>query len=453
MPLIVDPDQLNQGVEVTINTTAKTIALNIAGNLSTDGVTLQCVYSFLKEEWKGDDLLIKFPFPMNAITEEKFEMISGWDWANTTTRELIRSGGWAVLNDGGVAVEEYAGVITLGTLGATDQVYYIQVAAGSSTNIVRQGVVNQAIKIYGDATHGSINYRSFLTLFVREQGKTYDDATLNDIGVTTMTYQVYRFPLTNAADPKITVADGVIDSTAPYTGMTIEWFVAAQPRTIGGTSYNFHVIIDGNAGTAEQIYMFVQRQLRKSTDIDAGSGTKIGKVTNLLLTFVGDTLYTLLDSTGGTYIDDFLPADTNRLVFTDDTNAQITFPFLATLTILFGDNLKNDPASIYRVFFYTDQAGTNAGYNFGTPNAITVWDAGSILMTGTVGGVASKQLTYAYDTNEQRGAGSAIEDAPVIVVGIGTTTAQYVIASGTITRSVANQVSLVAALERNYANP
>ena len=453
MPIIVDPDQLNQGSEVTINTTAKTIALNVAGNLSTEGVSLQCVYSFLKEEWKNDAALIKFPFPMNAITEEKFEMISGWDWANTTSRELIRTGGWAVLNDAGVAVEEYAGVITLGTLGLTDQVYYIQVAAGSSTDFVLQGVVNQAVKIYGDAGHGSVNFRTFLTLFVREQGKTYDDANLADIGVSTMTYQVYRFPLTNTSDPKITIADGIIDSTLPYTGMSIEWFGGNQARSIGGTSYNFRVIVDGNAGTAEQIYMFVQRQLRKASDIDTGAGTKIGKVTNLLLTFVGDTLYTLLDSTGGTYIDDFLPADTNRLVFTDNLNAQITYPFLATLTLLFGDNLKNDPAAIYRVFFYTDQAGTNAGYNFGTPNALTVWDAGSILMSGPVSGLSAKQLTYAYDTNEQRGAGSAVKEAPVIVVGIGTTTAQYVLASGTITRSVANQVSLVAALERNYANP
>lgn len=50
MPLIVDPDSLSQNTEVTINTTAKSITLTKAGNLSDDGVTLQCVYSFLKEE-------------------------------------------------------------------------------------------------------------------------------------------------------------------------------------------------------------------------------------------------------------------------------------------------------------------------------------------------------------------------------------------------------------------
>ena len=48
MALITDPDQLNQSTEITINTSAKTITLNVAGNLSNDGVTGQALYSFLK---------------------------------------------------------------------------------------------------------------------------------------------------------------------------------------------------------------------------------------------------------------------------------------------------------------------------------------------------------------------------------------------------------------------
>lgn len=85
MALIVDPDLLSQGVEVTISSVAKTIALNIAGDLSADGVTGQCLYSFLKEEWKSDANLIKFPFPMISITNEQFEFIEGWKPANDAT--------------------------------------------------------------------------------------------------------------------------------------------------------------------------------------------------------------------------------------------------------------------------------------------------------------------------------------------------------------------------------
>ena len=48
MTLITDPDSLNQGTEIIFDAPNKTIQLIVAGNLSTDGVTLQCVYSFGK---------------------------------------------------------------------------------------------------------------------------------------------------------------------------------------------------------------------------------------------------------------------------------------------------------------------------------------------------------------------------------------------------------------------
>jgi hypothetical protein len=74
-------------------------------------------------------------------------------------------------------------------------------------------------------------------------------------------------------------------------------------------------------------------------------------------------------------------------------------------------------------------------------------------MSGNVGGSPSVQLSFAYDSNVQRGAASAGTDAPITVVGIGLATAQFVKATGTIQRSTSNVVSLVAPLERNYANP
>jgi hypothetical protein len=453
MAIITDPDNLNQATEVTITPASKTIGLNIAGNLSTDGVGLQCLYSFLKEEWKTDTNLIKYPFPMLAITEEKFELINGWDFVDTTTRELIRTGGWALKDLSGVTQEEYAGIISLGSLGGTDQVYYQQVTAGAAINVVLQGAVNQAVKTYGDASHGNFDYRSYFKIFCREYQKSYASAQLSDIGVSTMTYQVYRFPVTNASDVKITHNDVTVSGSAPYSTMGIEWFGVAQQRSIGGTNRDFHVIIDGNDGTAEQIYEFVQWSLRSYDDIDDGAGEKVGKVTNDLVRFVGDTLYTRLDSTGGVYIDNFQTIDQNRLVFVDDGGTERTYPYVAILTIQFGDNLVADAGAIYRVFFTNDDAGDNAGYDFGTANAITCNTNLGATMSGTVGGASSVQLAYDYDGNVQRGAASAATEAPITVVALGLATAQYVKAAGSITRSTANVVSLVSPLERNYVNP
>jgi hypothetical protein len=453
MAIIVDPDNLNQHSEVGISTNNKTIACSTSGNLTTDGVALQCLYSFLKEEWKADAGLIKYPFPMLAITEEKFELINGWDFADATTKQLIRTGGWALKDTGGTTQEEYAGIVTLGSLDAGDQVYYQQTSTSGAVNMVLTGPANQAVKTYGAAAYGNFDYRSYFKIFCREYQKSYASAQLSDIGVTTMTYQVYRFPVANTADTKITHDDNTVETTSPYDGMSITWSGSAFQRDIGGTNRDFHVLIDGNNGTAEEIYEFVQHQLRQNDDIDDAAGEKIGKVTNDLLRFVGDTLYTRQDSTGGVFIDNFQNVDRNRLVFIDDLGVERTFPYVAILTLQFGDNLVNDAGAIYRVFFTNDDAGDNSGYDFGTANAITVNDNDSVPMAGNVSGATSKQLTFDYDNNSQRGVASKGVDAPITVVALGLSTAQYVIATGTVGKSISNVVSLVSALERNYVNP
>src|SRR3990172_406989 len=116
MAKIVDPDALAQGVEVVISTGAKTVQLLVAGDLnnnnpgSTSGVTLQAVYSFLKEEWKTDTALNKFKFPIKMFTKTDGTLQNGWVWADAQTRQLVRDGGWTEV-DGDL----YAGVISLGS--------------------------------------------------------------------------------------------------------------------------------------------------------------------------------------------------------------------------------------------------------------------------------------------------------------------------------------------------
>ena len=537
MPLITDPDLLNQDVEVIINPLTLTIQLQVAGGLSTDGVTLKAVYSFLKEQWRVDSDLIKYDFPMTPITDEQMQIgvssrNNGWNWNDTTTRNLIRTGGWQEVNAGGTVTAEYTGIISLGSLISGTQVYYQKVSGGSTTNFVLQGVVNQAVQVYSST--GPVDTRGYLQLFAREQGDTYATSRLSDIGVTTMTYQAYRFPLTTGTDIKIDTVDTGIDANtdgaadvAPYTGMSLTFYDAPQARTIGVTSYNFGVIIDGNGGTAEQIYEFVQWSLRQTVDVDDSAGSLAGKIAPELLRFVGETLETLSVTNyrgggSGVYIDNFQTTDINRLVFRDNTGTSRTFPFNANLAVNFSTTLQGDADAIYRVFYTNDDAGANAGNDFGTAGAIiprtntnfattnrlrltnvatltigthtlVVGDvievvslggsgyngvhvitgvtgttvsyantgtnetiqadtAGVVhrLMGGLVGGVASKQLSYAYDTNVQRGSGSDGTNAPITAVAIGLNSAQYVLAAGTIERSNANIITLTAPVERNY---
>lgn len=461
MAKLVDPDDLNQATEITITPGASgTITLNPgAGNLVyADGVTGQCVYSFLKEEWKSDANLIKFPFPMIAITEEQFELIDSWNWGDQTTKNTIRDAGWALKDGAGISREEWMNVTTLGSFdnSAVDKAYYVQstpASAATPVDTVFAGEVNQAVQIFGNTNYGNFDYRDLFIIFLREAAKIYDQYDLlTEQNLTALTYKKYALPLANQSDVKITNTDATIASAAAYLGVDVSYYYAPQSRTIGANNYNFHVIIDGNNQVAEIIYEKIQYLLRQTSNINSnpatsGSSPIRGDIAGLLLQFIGDTLRTrYVNGWGGVYIDNFNTQDINRLEFTDDLDTIRVFPFTATGFLSFNDNLVNDVAAEYWMFFTS--IGASA---YGTADAILVEDTDG----DTISGFASASQiawTFDYDGNVQGGRTPAT-DAAVTVVAIGLQTAQYVRTTSTISRATGQNISLVAALERNYSNP
>jgi len=147
------------------------------------------------------------------------------------------------------------------------------------------------------------------------------------------------------------------------------------------------------------------------------------------------------------FIDDLAVSDRNNATFKDATSINRVFPYLATGTLNFNTNLVGDGSAKYWLFFTT-----NPGGNFGTNSAIIVDNASVVDIAGTVSGQAAIAFTFDYDGNVQGGR-TAGTDADVTLVALGLSTAQYVIATGTIARSTANSITAVSALERNYSNP
>lgn len=448
MAKIVDPDFLYRNLNVLFDATGKTITLLEASGLTTDGVSLQCLYSFCKEQWKSQSDLIRYPYPWIAITAEQFELVNGWNFGSTLSKQLIRDGGWALKDSGSTSQEEYMNLTTLGAFNSTgDTAYYLQSSGGTSTPTVYPGVVNQAIKIYGDVSHDNVDYRTYFKIYLREQAKSYGYYDLiTSQNLSTLTYKKYALPLSNVLDLKITHTDVVITGSTPYTNMNITW-TTGSTRVIGGVPYVFSIIINGSGGTAEQIYEFVQWSLRQSTDIDVGTESRTGKTAQELLTFVGDALKTNYTTDGGVYIDNFLAVDTNRLTFTNDSGTTVQYPYVAAGYLNFNDNLKNDADAYYWVFF------TNANGNlFDSPNAIIINNNAGSPLSGAVGGNSTIAFDFDYQGNVQGGR-TPNTDANFTAVAIGLNTGQYVLSTGTITRSTANSINFVAALERNFSNP
>lgn len=334
------------------STTSPTFTLNAAGNLSDagSGVTGQALYSFFKERWKEVPSLTKFKFPMLSITNEQFEIYNGWRPANDATRKKIRTAGWAEVDNDGLVSRRYFGLVSLGTLNATDAPYYVQNDSftASTATTTYTGAANEPIQFYGNenttnadttagdfggasfatdatvtdivvatktvttsAAHGmsvgdlvlingtantsnhgyytiatvpstttftivetfggadetgqtgtasqkGYNLNSYYKIFVRTRGYTYTSSSLTDIGVSSLTYIVYRFPLSNASDLNInTTADGAfagatiatIDgdaTTITVTTSTDHGLYAGAPVTITGTTnYNGSFTVAG----------------------------------------------------------------------------------------------------------------------------------------------------------------------------------------------------------------
>ena len=235
MAKIVDPDDLALIVngsatteEVEIQTDAKTIEVTTVGDVSnaspgsTSGATLQCIYSFLKEEWRTNATLNKFKFPIKAIYEAKFVMQYGWSWEAQATRDVIRDAGWQEI-DGA----EHACIISLGTQYDTTQQGYYQQVAGfdqSTTAFNKTGSLDEAVEIFDG---GSNDYRDYLKIFLREWERTYSDyEILSEQGFSALTYIAYRAPLANAKDIKNdgTVTQAYIDAAnEPYNNMEMQY--------------------------------------------------------------------------------------------------------------------------------------------------------------------------------------------------------------------------------------
>lgn len=327
MAKIVDPDNLNNGTEVIYNTTNKTIQLAIAGNLTTDGVTGQCVYSFCREQWKTSSTLIKYPFPLYPIdgpSGTQYHLENGWTWYDTTTTDLIKDAGWALKNSSGDSLEEWMNITSLGGFNnSADKAWYIQVedktTSNTVTNTTYSGRVNQAIKIYGDSTHGNFDYRDYFKIFLRGQAEKYVEYDLlTNQALSSLTYKKYSLPLSNSPDTlKVTHTDSEIEQS-PYTNITMTYESPSVSRNVGGSDYNFDYLWDGDNKTPEQIYEKQMYLLRQATDIDSGSGDIQGKIQSgifdgAMMKFEGDTLHVQ------GYVDNLSDTYSDRVVFYDDT--------------------------------------------------------------------------------------------------------------------------------------
>lgn len=417
--------------EFEIQTGALTLKANISStNLDDDapgktsGVTGKAMYSALKIEWLSNTTLRRYRFPIKMIFEGSFIVTNGWAFADQQTRDVMRDAGFQEA----LTAANYACMVSLGGMDAplSDQAYYAQATGFTATTTAynKTGELNENVEITSSNT--------YLRSFLREQGKTYAEYNLlNEQGLSLLNFQAYSFPLENETDLKISASDATIDSTTPYTNMKINYLkgsgfttyanstvypagaVVLDPaRNSGGSSngtwyftpaggtsngadtssdtgvtdwelydgqiqigtewYAGNRVIDCATGTHVEVYEWWQRQLRKTTDINAddttstnqrGFGSVNGEVAELLGGFVGDNL----KPAAGVLLTNFDTNSTNNIQHSPITvdggglneyyvpvaSSEVAYPFVAAGSLNFSANYVNQPdaQTVYDMYF------------------------------------------------------------------------------------------------------
>jgi len=225
-----------------------------------------------------------------------------------------------------------------------------------------------------DTMYAAVDNRNSVTLRLRERttpgdsnARTFSQSNLAAAGETVLSNRLFTFGLSNSQDLDITESDANIDANAPYTGMTLTYY--ATPQSLGGSGalvggpFNFGIVIVGNNGTNTQVYEWTQRQLRKTTDIDADADTAIGVTMDGLMRFVGPTLQVGSVDGGlsfprnpdgggsGVYISGLNSGSANDTTYYDNLGLVRSAPLTVAVTLDFNQTLIDDVVGEYTLFF------------------------------------------------------------------------------------------------------
>ena len=336
--------------------------------------------------------------------------------------------------------------------GVTANTFQIEPSIGSgTTTFTTDGVGNQVFT--KDST-------AYCKLFAREYQKTYSAANLADIGVTTMTYIVYRFPLANAGDSLKVTAQGtggdydkilityLRDPDNAYSTYNVRgtyntgsipyalsdvvqsangrWYEcklaytsnATQPsanatnweayqgeKTFdGSTYYPYTVVIDadntvsaGTSGVNTAIKIYERIQYELRQTYDIDDNAN-GLVTGKTADSLLRFVGDTLVTSNGVFIESINSNDTNSIEFYDALGVKRQYPFTAAGTLTFNTNLQADASAIYRVFYDKLQGTAN---KYGQTGAVLVKNASSVDISGTVSAQPTLSWTFAYDGNTQ----------------------------------------------------
>jgi hypothetical protein len=398
--------------------------------IEADGVKLEALYAFEREQRKADEVLrqydyffkgtFKFGGAYELVNGRKFDDGDGSATSNTTDdRFKVRGSGWIERDSTGAIGRIYYGTVSLGTILAGSQPYYQAAAghptSGAPTSYNKVGPIDEAVQVQGnitvDANTTTFDERGELTMKIRTYGQNADEKNLTSSGVSQMDGYSTGFALgesvhltTNTTDhPIASVYNATPASqTGVWLNMTLEELAVPQVEAgfneTGGTTEFTWVLNNPSGATLVECIAYLDAIATQDADINAHVGnTTNGQANGVWYTYnaAGKILPQSGADSNGLFIEGLLGTDRTSVIFTDDSATTRTYPNFLSIGVNVGSGAVADANAWFHAFFET-----NAGNDFGTAGAITVLDSAGDAVKGTVAGdpyLSGSTLTFLFD--------------------------------------------------------
>lgn len=437
-----------------------------------DGITMRALYNFENARRRLNDTLRKYKRGVKGSYRfaGAFNFVNGVK-LDGSDRSKVRGSGfieYAATGDGETVIDRvYHGVLSLVDIQPTSTPYWSLVAdtaeatlqAATWTNFVRQGDIDEVVQVYGstasgDAGAGNFDYRTrTLVARVRSWGYNPGETTSVASGITEFSGFNGGYGVGESLNPSNSFALADVyggSAVAPFTGLSLELKGAPEVGTgFNEGDGNFSWVLNNASGaTVAQCAAFLDAVSLQDADIDAGAGAYNGKKGRVWYTRnASGQVVTASIGGKGLLIKGLSPAESQKIVMTDDAGGQRTYPFFPTCEIDVGSVAPTDPNAWYGVF-YENGAGSS---DFDTATAVLVQDSNGVPVTGSVAAdVAGGKIAFAYDYdgNTQAGLSAGVDKAMVVLVE-GDGVAAQAFTRFTMTRSTLVAVTCAPVLDNN----
>ncbi len=429
--------------------------------LETDGLKFEAVYAFENQERGNDEDLRKY----NRWTSGTFKFGGAYNYVNGRIpsidgdRAIVRGSGWNEYDVSGTATRIYFGNKGLSNIYSGSQPYYQLSEQGTATDFAKVGQIDEAVQVFGDASNGDFDSRTYEAVSIRTYGNNMDRKnTVDDLGIAELGGYSTGFALNESIHLKTNESshpfdDVITTPTGVWANMELNHIAAPSAKSgefsdeTGSRLFSWELISDDSATLDEQIAWLDAFATQAAMEAD-GLGVVTGNLGKDIETWyyynaAGQVVTKSgVDSdTEGLYLNNVPTSDQQRVVMTDDGGTVKAYSFSVSVEADVGSTAKADANAWYHSYFA-------AAYN--TSGAITVEDSGATEVKGLASTAnGDNKIIFSFDYTGDTVGGSADTDKNCVYLCEGDGGATQAKTLYTITKNTTVAFSCAPATENN----